>query len=349
MRDLFVSGDSKKNATLTVREDKQRVFFVNSSESIVTSMDSLLSVLQVGENNRGVAATEMNERSSRSHTIFKITVESRLKQAKKCGEETKEDAMRNADCGHGSAVRVSTLNLVDLAGSESVRRTGATGDRQKEGRKINTSLFTLSQVITSLGQKVTHVPYRDSNLTRILQPSLSGNARMAVICCATPSELEETRSTLQFASSFKLVKTHAQVDEIMDDKSLIRKLQREVKEARRGGTDKEATAQMKVLEEKQALQALVDPLQGQLSAKKPAISLNRSPQLSSGSVKQTNKIDLRCIDDLIQLVAFDREDRLRGESNPDVAAIISAYLEKLFKDSRQIASQRAHVVDESVM
>lgn len=260
VRDLLVSGDSKNNTTLAVREDKVRGVFVNSNETIVTSMDSLLSVLFAGEKNRSVAATGMNERSSRSHTIFRITVESRLKDQSESGknddvDEGGDDDMQvENDAGKNGAVRVSTLNLVDLAGSESVRHTGATGDRQKEGGIINQSLLTLSRVIGSLGQNATHVNFRDSKLTRILQPSLSGNARMAVICCATPSELylEETRSTLQFASRAKLVKTRAQVNEVMDDRSLIKKLQRELKEARNGGPGKEAMEQMKALEEKAA-------------------------------------------------------------------------------------------------
>jgi len=204
VRDLLVSGDS---APLTILEDNRRGVFVNSNETIVTSMNSLLSVLFAGEKNRSVAATGMNERSSRSHTIFRITVESRLKED---GEDEEE-----------VAVRVSTLNLVDLVGSE------------RALWKIDQSLLTLSRVIGSSGQNATHVNFRDSNLTHILQPSLSGNARMAVICCATQSELylEETRSTLQFASRAKLVKTQAQVNEVMDDRSLIKKLQRELKEA----------------------------------------------------------------------------------------------------------------------
>jgi len=258
VRDLLVSGDS---ASLTIREDKRRGVFVNSNETIVTSMNSLLSVLFAGEKNRSVAATGMNERSSRSHTIFRITVESRLKEDGKDDEEEEEDSdddedaiMRGDVQEKRDAVRVSTLNLVDLAGSESVRHTGNTGERQKEGGKINQSLLTLSRVIGSLGQNATHVNFRDSKLTRILQPSLSGNARMAIICCATPSAmyLEETRSTLQFASRAKLVKTRAQVNEVMDDRSLIKKLQRELKEARKGGPDSQTMEQMKALEQKAA-------------------------------------------------------------------------------------------------
>ena len=107
------------------------------------------------------------------------------------------------------AVLVASLNLVDLAGSESVKHTGATGQRAKEGGKINQSLLSLSRVIHALSQQQPgqHVSFRDSKLTRLLQPSLSGNAKMAVVCCITPSNayIEETRSTLQFASRAKLV------------------------------------------------------------------------------------------------------------------------------------------------
>jgi hypothetical protein len=101
---------------------------------------------------------------------------------------------------------------------------------------LDYSLLTLSRVIVALGTpNQTHINFRDSKLTRILQPSLSGNARMAIIVCATPSELylEETRSSLQFAARAKLVKTRAQVNEVMDDRSIIRRLQRELAEAKR--------------------------------------------------------------------------------------------------------------------
>ena len=275
VRDLLVSGGEGADSTLTVREDPRRGVFVNSNETIVTGLDSLLSVLFAGEKNRSVAATGMNERSSRSHTIFRVTVESRRKRAQRDedednddDEEMSDDQIMDENGGNGArksstnddddaAVRVSTLNLVDLAGSESVRHTGATGDRQKEGGKINQSLLTLSRVIANLGQNATYINFRDSKLTRILQPSLSGNARMAVICCATPSELylEETRSTLQFASRAKLVKTRAQVNEVMDERSLIKKLQRELKEARNqagGGPGKAEIEKMKALEEEAA-------------------------------------------------------------------------------------------------
>mmetsp|Transcript_59860 Transcript_59860/g.147054 ORF Transcript_59860/g.147054 Transcript_59860/m.147054 type:complete len:2082 (-) Transcript_59860:233-6478(-) len=227
VRDLLSSDTSQ---TLQIREDPRRGVFVQSVEEVVTDFETLLGILIRGDKSRTFASTGMNERSSRSHTILRVTIESRQKEV-----ESDENDVDYSSGGDG-AVRLSTLNLVDLAGSESVRHTGATGARQKEGGLINQSLLTLSRVIVALGNPdQQHVNFRDSKLTRILQPSLSGNARMAVICCATPSELylEETRSTLQFASRAKLVKTNAQVNEVIDERSMIRRLQRELAEAKR--------------------------------------------------------------------------------------------------------------------
>jgi centromeric protein E len=106
--------------------------------------------------------------------VTRLTVESIASE--RCGQE------------RDTAVWVSALNLVDLAGSESVRHTGATGQRAKEGGKINQSLLSLSRVIHALSQPGTHVSFRDSKLTRLLQPSLSGNAKMSVVCCVTAAE-----------------------------------------------------------------------------------------------------------------------------------------------------------------
>ena len=131
VRDLL----SNSNRTLQIREDPRRGVFVNSVEEIVTDFESLLKILFHGEKSRQIASTGMNERSSRSHTIFKITVESREQESD--DESSVDSDKENSERRGGGAVRVSTLNLVDLAGSESVRHTGATGERQKEGGMIN--------------------------------------------------------------------------------------------------------------------------------------------------------------------------------------------------------------------
>ncbi|KAL7548390.1 hypothetical protein ACHAWF_011677 [Thalassiosira exigua] len=200
VRDLLVTSNNNNEMgpSLKVRPNRRGDFFAESKERIVASTDDLLDVLAEGEGNRSFGSTAMNQKSSRSHTLFSIQLESKPKFS-------------------GDECTLSTLKLVDLAGSESVRRTGAVGDRQREGGKINQSLGALSAVIKSLGQnakvkeKATPVGYRGSKLTMLLQPSLSGNAKLAVICCATPSEsyLAETRSTLQFAQRVGLVATRA--------------------------------------------------------------------------------------------------------------------------------------------
>ena len=127
VRDLLTDD----NKTLQIREDPRRGVFVQSQEEIVTDFDSLLGILFQGEKSRAFASTAMNERSSRSHTIFRITIESRKKM------DNEDENQENTEEGGDGAVLISTLNLVDLAGSESVRHTGATGDRQKEGGMIN--------------------------------------------------------------------------------------------------------------------------------------------------------------------------------------------------------------------
>jgi centromeric protein E len=149
------------------------------------------------------------------------------------------------------AVLVGTLNLVDLAGSESVRNTGATGMRAKEGGNINKSLLALSMVINKLSTQSQHVSYRDSKLTHLLSPSLSGNAKMAIICCITPASnyQDETRSTLQFASGAKLVKTNATVNEVLDEATQIKRLKREV-EMLRAATSDEAAVKFKQMQER---------------------------------------------------------------------------------------------------
>jgi centromeric protein E len=136
VRDLLVSGNGK---VLKIREDNTRGVFVDATENIVTDFQSLLSILFAGEKHRAFASTGMNERSSRSHTIFRITVESRRRKQNDAysDDDSSVDSDDDDDDEGDGAVRVSTLNLVDLAGSESVRHTGATGDRLKEGAKIN--------------------------------------------------------------------------------------------------------------------------------------------------------------------------------------------------------------------
>ncbi|CAK9831931.1 Centromere-associated protein E [Anthophora retusa] len=200
---------NKSGIDLKIKEDGNGQVILKCKEEITNCPENVLSIMKKGDKNRRIGETNMNERSSRSHTIFRITIESR-------------EAGGDSD----GAIQVSQLNLVDLAGSERARQTGATGERFKEGRHINMSLSTLGLVIMQLselqdGQK--HVNFRDSKLTRLLQTSLGGNAMTAIICAVTPAALEETQCSLSFASRAKSVKTKPQVNEVMSDAALLKR------------------------------------------------------------------------------------------------------------------------------
>ncbi|XP_026745932.1 centromere-associated protein E-like isoform X2 [Trichoplusia ni] len=186
---------------------------IDSTVKVTSSPEEVLDAIKEGEANRQKGATIMNEQSSRSHSIFQITIESREHVE---GEE-------EVGC-----VNVSQLNLVDLAGSERAGQTGATGMRFKEGTHINKSLSSLALVIKQLSENNQFVNYRDSKLTRILQNSLGGNAKTSIICAVTPAAIEETISTLQFANRAKAIKNKPEVNEVSTDKSMIQSLTKEM-------------------------------------------------------------------------------------------------------------------------
>ncbi|KAK1174946.1 centromere-associated protein E-like [Acipenser oxyrinchus oxyrinchus] len=211
--------DSRKKKPLEIREDMNRTVYVaDLSEEVVVTAKQVLEWIKKGEKNRHYGETKMNERSSRSHTIFRMILESREKSEPSNGE--------NVD----GAVMVSHLNLVDLAGSERASQTGAAGLRLKEGCNINRSLFVIGQVIKKLsdGHAGGFINYRDSKLTRILQNSLGGNAKTVIICTITPATIEETLSTLQFASTAKHMKNDPHVNEVLDDEALMKRYRNEI-------------------------------------------------------------------------------------------------------------------------
>ncbi|KAJ9189675.1 hypothetical protein P3X46_000939 [Hevea brasiliensis] len=197
---------------LRVREDAQGTYVEGIKEEVVLSPGHALSFIAAGEEHRHVGSNNFNLLSSRSHTIFTLMIES------------------SAHGDEYDGVIFSQLNLIDLAGSES-SKTETTGLRRKEGSYINKSLLTLGTVIGKLSEgKASHVPYRDSKLTRLLQSSLSGHGHVSLICTVTPasSSMEETHNTLKFASRAKRVEIHASRNKIIDEKSLIKKYQREI-------------------------------------------------------------------------------------------------------------------------
>jgi hypothetical protein len=199
----------KERADVGVYVKDLRTFVIKDVEE----MDKLMSF---GNKNRSVGATEMNERSSRSHSIFSITVEASEKNS------------ANSDEGR---IRAGKLHLVDLAGSERQSKTGATGDRLKEATKINLSLSALGNVISSLVDgKSSHIPYRDSKLTRLLQDSLGGNARTLMIATISPASYnyDETVSTLRYANRAKNIKNKPKINE--DPKVIYMEMYQKMKE-----------------------------------------------------------------------------------------------------------------------
>ncbi|CAK4139066.1 unnamed protein product [Aphanomyces euteiches] len=236
---------------LTIREDKKRGVFVEGlSEWVVRSPEEIYGLMERGGAMRATGSTKMNEISSRSHAVFIIIAEqSQTTYVDTAGREIGADEFTAlVNTHHASrdrskldslvrqSFKVGKLNLVDLAGSERVRLSGATGQRLEESKKINQSLSALGNVIAALtdtrGRQ--HIPYRDSKLTRILEDSLGGNCKTTMMAMISPAleAIVESLSTLKFANRAKNIKNEARVNEDLDQKSLLRKYERELKRLR---------------------------------------------------------------------------------------------------------------------
>ncbi|XP_030372397.1 kinesin-like protein KIF3A [Scaptodrosophila lebanonensis] len=216
VRDLLGKDVSK---SLEVKERPDiGVFVKDLSGYVVHNADDLENIMRLGNKNRAVGATKMNQESSRSHAIFSITVES-------------------SELGEGGVqhVRMGKLQLVDLAGSERQSKTQATGQRLKEATKINLSLSVLGNVISALVDgKSTHIPYRNSKLTRLLQDSLGGNSKTVMCATISPADCNymETISTLRYASRAKNIQNRMHINEEPKD-ALLRHFQEEIARLRK--------------------------------------------------------------------------------------------------------------------
>ncbi|CAG9330523.1 unnamed protein product [Blepharisma stoltei] len=182
------------NTNLKIKEDPRRGIYVQGlTEMYVVCEEEMVEVLSLGESNRTVASTKMNQVSSRSHQLFMLEVN------QKFPNDTEKRGI---------------LNLVDLAGCEKINQTGVTGNKLEEAKKINLSLSALGNVIHALTSNQEHIPYRDSKLTRLLQESLGGNYKTTLIvnCSPHPRNLEDTLNTLKFAQRAKTIKNKVKLN-----------------------------------------------------------------------------------------------------------------------------------------
>ncbi|CAN6901341.1 unnamed protein product [Brassica oleracea] len=213
VRDLL---NSESGRALKLLDDPEKGTVVEKLvEETANNDQHLRHLISICEAQRQVGETALNDTSSRSHQIIRLTIQSTHRE--------------NSDCVRSY---MASLNFVDLAGSERAPQSQADGTRLREGCHINLSLMTLTTVIRklSVGKRCGHIPYRDSKLTRILQHSLGGNARTAIICTLSPASThaEQSRNTLYFANRAKEVTNNAQVNMVVSDKQLVKHLQKEV-------------------------------------------------------------------------------------------------------------------------
>jgi centromeric protein E len=273
------------NTNLRVREDPVKgVFVENLKEDVVVSATQVFALLSAGESHRHVGRTNYNEVSSRSHTIFRVVVES----SPKVGAASVD--------GEFQGVRQSILNLVDLAGSENAVKAGSAA-RMSETGYINKSLLTLGHVIYKLTENNTqHIPYRDSKLTRILQSSLDGKACISVVCAISPSSgnLDETISTLKFATRAKKIKASAKINEFFDERTLLKQYRAEIAKLKK--ELQQARDQAKLLQTQQ--------------------SLPQDPEKKEAQMQETNALNAQ-IEQLTRLILSGGATDGGDEKNPD--------------------------------
>ncbi|CAH0727583.1 unnamed protein product, partial [Brenthis ino] len=235
-KDPFAKG------TLRITEDGcGGVRIVGASMRAVRGVKEALGALRAGALARTTAATNMNSSSSRSHAVFTLL----LRQRRLAPDQDSVDREADGETPEQYETLTAKFHFVDLAGSERLKRTGATGERAREGISINCGLLALGNVISALGdksRKVLHVPYRDSKLTRLLQDSLGGNSNTVMIACVSPSDRDfmETLNTLKYANRARNIKNRCVVNQDLTSRTIsqlrheVARLQLELAEYKQG-------------------------------------------------------------------------------------------------------------------
>ncbi|GMN35769.1 hypothetical protein TIFTF001_042281 [Ficus carica] len=289
--DLLAPDDNSRSAAV---EDKQKkpislmedgkgcVVLRGLEEEAVYSVNEIYTLLERGAAKRRTADTLLNKRSSRSHSVFSITLH-----------------IKEAAVGDEELIKCGKLNLVDLAGSENISRSGARENRAREAGEINKSLLTLGRVINALVEHSSHIPYRDSKLTRLLRDSLGGKTKTCIIATISPSahSLEETLSTLDYAYRAKNIKNKPEANQKMSKAILLKDLYLEIEKMKddvRAAREKngvyvphERFAQDEA--EKKARNEKIEQLENDLSLAEKQVDSFRELYLS----EQEEKLDLQ--------------------------------------------------------
>ncbi|XP_015198128.2 kinesin-like protein KIF21B isoform X3 [Lepisosteus oculatus] len=336
-RDLDARG---RKSNIKIHEDSNGgIYTTGVTSRLVSSEEELLQCLKLGALSRTTASTQMNAQSSRSHAIFTI----HLCQMRVCKQpEMMNGEVNGLSNGPIAQPEYETLmakfHFVDLAGSERLKRTGATGERAREGISINCGLLALGNVISALGdqsKKGGHVPYRDSKLTRLLQDSLGGNSRTVMIACVSPSDRDfmETLNTLKYANRARNIKNKVVVNQDKTSQQIsalraeIARLQTEIMEYKTGkrvvGEDG-SEGFSDLFQENSMLQKENDTLRMRVKAMQETIDAlnNRVTQLLS------NEVNL--------LLAK------TGDGNEEIGALIQNYI-------REIEELRSKLLESEAM
>ncbi|CAM9864751.1 unnamed protein product [Lampetra fluviatilis] len=316
-----------RKSSIKIHEDAAgSIYTVGVTTRAVATEEEMIQCLKLGALSRTTASTQMNVQSSRSHAIFTVHIcQQRVCRSKPQDAEEYSNSVEASSSAPMNELEVLTakFHFVDLAGSERLKRTGATGDRAKEGISINCGLLALGNVISALGdqsKKATHVPYRDSKLTRLLQDSLGGNSRTLMIACVSPSDRDfmETLNTLKYANRARNIKNRVMVNQDKTSQQIgalraeIARIQMELMEYKTG----------KRLVGEDGVESLNDMVQE-----------NAMLQAENGNLRMRIKAMQETIDALNARIAHvltqHASHALAGDGSEEIGSMIQSYIKEI--------------------
>uniref|UniRef100_A0A8C3RLU7 Kinesin-like protein n=1 Tax=Chelydra serpentina TaxID=8475 RepID=A0A8C3RLU7_CHESE len=317
--------------------NKRGVIIKGLEEITVHNKDEVYQILERGAAKRTTAATYMNAYSSRSHSVFSVTIH--MKETTIDGEEL---------------VKIGKLNLVDLAGSENIGRSGAVDKRAREAGNINQSLLTLGRVITALVERAPHIPYRESKLTRILQDSLGGRTKTSIIATVSPASvnLEETLSTLEYAHRAKNIMNKPEVNQKLTKRALIKEYTEEIERLKRDlAAAREKNGIYISAENYEALNGKVTVQEEQIAEYIEKISAMEEEVKRVSELFMTNKNELeQCKTDL-QIRARELEDTQKNLQETKIHLVEEEYVASALESTEEklhgTASELLSTVEET--